>query len=210
VTGFQELPLAAFGEELASGSATPGGGCAAALAGALAAGLVAMVARNTAASKSFSDRAERMSDVAADADSLRSELLQLVDADAAAFDEVMAAFRLPKETPEQQAVRAEAIQQGYRAAVEPPLRVCTESVRVLELAVVVAEQGSPNAVSDAGVATHLAGAALEGGALNVEINLDSIGDEAFRTSRAEEVRAARAQGGALREQALAAVQAKLG
>ena len=206
----QDLTLTTFGEALASSAATPGGGCAAALTGALAAGLAAMVARSTAASDKFVDRADEMNAVAAEADALRAELLRLVDADAAAFDQVMAAFRMPKETPEEQAARSEAIQAGYKAAVDPPLRVCTQSVRVLELAAQVAERGNPNAASDAGVAALLAAAALEGAAMNVEINLGSIKDESFRTTAADAAQAAREQGQALREKALDAVRARLG
>ncbi len=207
--GFQKMPLATFGEVLASGAPTPGGGCASALSGALAVGLVAMVARTTAANESFADRADQMNDVAAEADRLRGELLDLVDADAGAFDQVMAAFRMPKETPEEQAARSEVIQQGYRVAVEPPMCVCMRSLRVLELALQVAEQGNPNAVSDAGVAALLAATALEGGALNVEINLGSIKDEAFRTTQRDRVRAAQTRGRVLRDQALTTVRAKL-
>jgi len=210
VTGLQDMPLTTFGEALASSAPTPGGGCASALSGALGASLAAMVARATAASEKFADRADEMNEVVDEADGLRSELLGLVDADAAAFAQVMAAFRLPKETLQEQAARSQAIQAGYKAAVEPPMRVCTQSVRVLELALQVAEQGNPNAVSDAGVAALLAAAALDGGALNVEINLGSIEDEAFRATQADRVRAAQAQGQALRDKALAAVRARLG
>ena len=210
MTELQDMTLPTFAEELASSAATPGGGCAAALSGALAASLAAMVARITAASEKFADRADEMNEVAAEADGLRRELLRLVDADAASFAQVMAAFRMPKETPEEQAARSRAIQSGYKAAVEPPMLVCTQSVRVLELAVQVAEQGHPNAVSDAGVAALMAAAALEGAALNVEINLGSIKDEAFRTTQADRVRAAQAQGQALRDTVLTTVRAKLG
>jgi formiminotetrahydrofolate cyclodeaminase len=207
---FQEMSLTKFSEVLASGAPTPGGGCASALSGALAAGLAAMVARTTAASKKFADRAEQMNQVATEADRLRGEFLGLVDEDARAFDQVMAAFRMPKDTPERQAARSEAIQQAYKAAVEPPMRVCTRSLRVLELAVQVAAQGNPSAASDAGVGALLAATALEGGGLNVQINLGSIKDEAFRNTQAERLRAARAQGQALCDKALATVRAKLG
>jgi formiminotetrahydrofolate cyclodeaminase len=206
---FQEMSLTNFSEALASGAPTPGGGSASALSGALAAGLVAMVARTTAASKKFADRAEQMNQVAIEADRLRGEFLALVDEDARAFDQVMAAFRMPKETPEQQAVRSQAIQQAYKAAVEPPMRVCTRSLRVLELAAQVAEQGNPSAASDAGVAALLAATALEGGALNVQINLGSIKDEGFRNTQAERTRRPQAQGQALREKVLATVRGKL-
>jgi len=207
---FQEMSLTNFSEVLASGAPTPGGGSASALSGALAAGLAAMVARTTAASKKFADRAEQMNQVATEADRLRDEFLALVDEDARAFDQVMAAYRMPKETPEQQAARSQAIQQAYRAAVEPPMRVCTRSLRVLELALQVAEQGNPSAASDAGVAALLAATALEGGALNVQINLGSIKDDGFRNTQAERIRAAQAQGQALRDKVLATVRARLG
>ncbi len=206
----QDMTLTTFSEALASSAATPGGGCAAALTGALGAGLAAMVARNTAASDKYADRADEMNAVAAEADALRAELVRQVDADAAAFDQVMAAFRLPKETPEEQAARSEAIQAGYKAAVDPPLRVCTQSVRVLELAAQVAERGNPNAASDAGVAALLAAAALEGAAMNVEINLGSIKDESFSTNAADAATDAREQGQTLRKKALDAVRARLG
>ena len=125
---FQELSLAKFGEVLASKDPTPGGGCASALAGALASGLVAMVARTTAGNKKFVDRAGQMTAIAEEADRLRGEFLALVDEDARAFDQVMAAFRLPKETLEQQSARSQAFQQAYKAAVEPPMKVCTRSL----------------------------------------------------------------------------------
>jgi len=206
---FQEMSLAKFSEVLASKEPTPGGGCACALAGALASGLVAMVARTTSGSKKFADREEQMNAIASEADRLRSEFLTLVDEDARAFDQVMAAFRLPKETPEQQAARSQAIQQAYKAAVDPPMKVCTRSLRVLELALQVAEHGNPSAASDAGVGALLGATALEGGALNVQINLGSIKDDTFRTAQAQKVQAAQSQGQKIREKALAEVRGKL-
>ncbi len=205
----REMSLEKFTEVLASGAPTPGGGCASALSGALAASLAAMVARTTAGSKKFADRAEQMNEIATEAYRLRGEFLELVDEDARAFDQVMAAFRAPKETPEQQAARSEAILQAYKTAVEPPMKVCTRSLRVLELALQVAERGNPSAASDAGVGALLAATALEGGALNVQINLCAIKDEAFRADQEERVRVARSQGQALRDRVLAVVRGKL-
>ena len=200
MTSFKETTLTHFLDDLASAAATPGGGCASALAAALAASLVAMVARH----------ADTLDDVAAEADRLRRELEELVDADAVAFDQVMAAFRLPKETEEQKAERSEAIQAGYRSAVEPPLRVCADARRVLELAVVAAERGKPSAASDAGVGALLAASALDGAAMNVQINLVSIKDGEFRASRAATLGELRDGAGELREKALARVRAELG
>lgn len=210
MTELCDMSVTAFTEALASGAATPGGGSASALAGALAASLVAMVARNTAANPSYADRAAELEEIVAEAERLRGELVGLVDEDAAAFDRVMAAFRLPKDTDELKAARSRAIQAGYKAAVEPPLLVCRDALRVLELAARVTEQANPNAVSDAGVAALLAASALEGAALNVEINLGSIKDESFTTTAADAAQAAREQGRALRDRTLDAVRARLG
>jgi methenyltetrahydrofolate cyclohydrolase len=192
---YRTATLAVFLERLSSDAATPGGGCASALGGALAAGLVAMVARN----------AGGLDEIVAEADRLRGELEELVDADAAAFDAVLAAFRLPKETDVQKAARSAAVQTAYRGAVEPPLAVCGRARRVLELAALAAERGNPNLASDAGVAAVLAAAALEGAALNVDINLPSIRDEGYRTERARKVEEERAEGTRLREAVLARV-----
>ncbi len=207
--GFAQMSVEEFTEVLASEAPTPGGGSASALAGALAGALAAMVARTTAKSKKFADRAESMEALATEADALRRELLALADEDARAFDLVMAAFRMSKETADQQAERSRAVQEAYKAAVEPPLRLCGRAMRLLELALQVAEQGTPSAASDAGVSAVLAGAALEGGALNVRINLGAIKDEAYRAGRMERLRAAETQGRELRDRVLAAVQKHL-
>jgi formiminotetrahydrofolate cyclodeaminase len=206
MTALRELSLDQFTEALASAAATPGGGSASALSGALAASLLAMVARNTATNASFADRAAELEEIAAEADRLREELVALVDEDAAAFERVMAAFRLPKETPELKEARSRAIQAGYKAAAEPPLLVCRHALGVLTLAGRAAELGNPNAVSDVGVAALLAASALDGAALNVEINLGSIKDETFRAESASAAQSARSDGAKLRAKALATVQ----
>jgi len=208
MTRFRNMSLDAFGDALASHTATPGGGCASALSGALAAGLVAMVARTTIGEK-FADRSAEMGEIAAEGDQLKDDLLALVDEDAEAFDRVMEAFRLPRETPDEQEARSAAIQEAYSGATDPPTRVCVLSVRVLELAAAVAERGNPNAVSDAGVAALLAATALEGGALNVRINLGSLNDETVRTTRKAEVDDAQTRGRQLLDQVQAAVRDQL-
>ena len=205
----RELTLDQFTEALASAAATPGGGSASALSGALAASLLAMVARNTAANPSFADRASALEEIATGAERLREELIALVDEDAAAFERVMAAFRLPKETPALKEARSRQIQAAYREAVEPPLLVCQHALRVLALAGRAAPLGNPNAVSDVGVAALLAASALDGAALNVEINLGSIKDETYRAESTNTVQDARSEGGKLRDEALAKVRERL-
>jgi formiminotetrahydrofolate cyclodeaminase len=191
---FRDMTVQAFGDALASKDPTPGGGSASALAGALAAALAAMVARTTAGSKKFAERAAQMEGMVREADALRADLLVLAEEDAAAFDRVMAAFRMPKETAEQQQARSRAIQDAYQAAAAPPMKVCDAAVRLLQLARRVAEDGTPTAASDAGVAGLLAAAALEGAALNVRINLASVKDEAVRSTLGDRLRILQQEG----------------
>jgi formiminotetrahydrofolate cyclodeaminase len=215
VTGLLEetdllaLPLPSLAEALASPAPAPGGSCAAALPAVLGAGLVAMVARLTAESDPFGDLSDEMDGVASEADELRAELLRLVADDEDAFDRVMAALRLPKETPQQRAARSLELEGAYEAAAEAPLRVCARSLRVLELAVEVAKRGNPNAATDAGVAAILAAASVESSALNVRFDLGPVGDDAFRAAHAEELRTMRDDAESLRASALAAVLGNL-
>jgi formiminotetrahydrofolate cyclodeaminase len=150
-----------------------------------------------------------MNGIVAETDRLGGELLRLANDDAVAFEQVMMAFRMPKATPEEQVARKQAIEKGYRAAVMPPLLVCEKSLRVLELALCVAKRGTPNAASDAGVAALLAFAAIEAGALNVEINLAAIQDEQFRQTCAHQVQAARVQGRAVHDESVGIVEETL-
>jgi formiminotetrahydrofolate cyclodeaminase len=204
-TELRTMSLTRFAEELAAATPAPGGSTAAAVPSALAAGLVATAARLSARSDPFSELAYDMEAVAGEADRLRAELLDLVDEDAEAFDRVMEARRLTGRTPEQRAARSREVQRAYKAAVEPPLRVCELSLRVLELAGEVLERGNPNTASDAGVAALFAAASLEAAALNAEIELGPVDDEGFRSVRLRDVQAARLRVAPLRETALAAV-----
>lgn len=191
---FRDMSVQAFAEALAGKDPTPGGGSASALAGAMAAALVAMVARTTAGSKKFADRAAAMEALAREADGLRADFLVLTEEDAAAFDQVMTAVRMPKESAEQQAARSRAVQDAYRAAAGPPMKVCDAAVRLLALALRAAQEGTPSAASDAGVGGLLASAALEGAALNVRINLVALKDETARAAFTERVRLLEGQG----------------
>lgn len=175
--GGGEGMVATFIDELAAGTATPGGGSAAAYGAAMGAALVAMVARLTVGKKKYADVELRMNEIIIEADKLRADLALGVQRDAAAFEEVMAAFRLPKETDEQQTARAAAIEKATHHAAEVPLEAARMAARVIELAAEVAETGNSNAVSDAGSAGALAGAALHATGLNVKINATSIQDQ---------------------------------
>lgn len=216
-----EQRVGAWLEQLASRAPTPGGGSAAALAGAQAAALVAMVARLTLPAEAAESRqagqavagaADAPAEAAgalADAERLRAALVRAADEDARAFEAVMAAYRLPRSTDEERARRREAVQAALHAATAVPLRTAAAAVEVLETARRLAPVANPHAASDLGVAAHLAAAAAEGALLNVAINLKGLrdGEEVDRLRReAAEVRR-RAQG--LREAVVRVVEASL-
>jgi formiminotetrahydrofolate cyclodeaminase len=177
-----------FLEELASSSATPGGGSAAALAGAMGAGLVSMVCRLTIGRKRFADVEDELRDVLNEAEALRLRLTDLAEADTQAFDQVMAAYHLPKETPTEQAVRQTGIQSALQGATQVPLETARACGAVVNLAAQVVEKINPNALGDAGAAVLLAEAGLKGAQLNVAINLTAIQDPIFVQETQEDLR----------------------
>ncbi len=171
-----DMEVGEFLEDLASAKATPGGGSAAALAGAASAALVSMVAR---LSPKSDDNQSRLAVVAELSYAYRMQIQELVDEDARAFDSVLTAMKLPKDTPEQRSKRKEHIQKALKHAAAVPLEVMESSLQVLQLAAEVAEIGSRRAVSDAGAAGALAHGAVQAAAYNVRINLKDIADEGF-------------------------------
>lgn len=174
-----ELKVDRFLQELASDSPAPGGGSVAALSAALGAALVAMVCRLTIDKAKYADVREQLQGIMSQADDLRQKFTGLVESDTEAFNAVMSAFRMPKETEDQKRERSSAIQQATRWATEVPLEVLSLSARLLEISRVVAEKGNVNSVSDAGVAAEMARGAARGATLNVLINLGSLKDEVF-------------------------------
>lgn len=175
-----KLTVNDFLEQLASDAPAPGGGSASALAGALAAALVGMVANLTQGKEKFVAVEAEMVKLSQDAEVIRKQLATLMEEDTAAFQQVMAAFRLPKETAANKELRRARIEESMIHAAKVPLKTAETALKVLEIAHLAAEKGNPNAVSDAGVAALLAWAAVEGAALNVKINLGSIKDEKAR------------------------------
>jgi len=161
-------------DQLASASPTPGGGSASAHSGAVGAALVAMVGRLTVGKKKYAAVEGRMWEIIERADLIREELNRAVDEDAASYEAVMAARRLPKETPEQEEARSRAVDQAMLGAAEVPLQVAQQAVEVMELAVEVAETGNLNAMADAASGAAMARAALQGAALNVQVNVQGV------------------------------------
>jgi len=173
--------VAQFLEILSSRAPAPGGGAVAALAGSLGASLVAMVCNLTIGKKDYTTVEKEMRAALARAEELRDELAELIDQDIAAFDDVMAAYKLPKDAPE----RPAQIEGALRQASIVPLRTAERCLEVLKLSERVAEHGNKNAVSDAGAAAWIAGAGLETALLNVTINLGALKDEDFKRRLAQ-------------------------
>jgi formiminotetrahydrofolate cyclodeaminase len=163
--------------ELASRSPAPGGGAAAALCAATAAGLVGMVTAYTAGPK-WADRQARMQVLNDQAARLRGDALGLADDDAAAFSAVGAAYGLPRQTEEEQAARRAAIQQALIGAAGPPAATGLLAVSLMEMARELVDQSNPNVLSDVAAAAAAARAALECAIVNIEINLRQIQDQA--------------------------------
>ena len=174
------LTLTEFADALGSDQTAPGGGSAAALAGALGGALAVMVARLTLGRPKYAAHQDEMAAVEVRANALKTRLLALVDADTAAYNRVTDAYKLPKDTDAQKTRRTAAIQTAFRAATEAPLASAEACAEVLDLAGQVAAHGNRNAASDAAVAALLAHAGLLGAVRNVRINLGSLQDAAFR------------------------------
>ncbi len=166
-----------FLDDLAAATPTPGGGSAAAHSGAMGAALVAMVARLTVGKKKYSPIEAQMNEILNLAERLRHDLTADVDKDSAAFEDVIAAFKLPKDTPEQENIRAEAIEKATLLAAQVPLMVAQKSVTVMALAERVVALGNLNAISDGASAAAMARAALTSAGYNVRININNLADK---------------------------------
>ena len=158
---------------------TPGGGSAAALAGAIGASLLAMVAGLPKSRAATEEDVERLQAAGRRCAAIAGDLTTLVDRDSEAYDLVVGAYKQPKGTDEEKAARSAAIQKAMRAAIAAPLDVMRACAAAAEQGVVVAALGNPSASSDVRVGFELLGAGLRGAKLNVEINLGSVKDAAY-------------------------------
>jgi methenyltetrahydrofolate cyclohydrolase len=182
-----ELRLGEFLERLASGAPTPGGGSASALAGAAGAALLHMVTELTRPEAHSVDD-EALAELRGAAASWQSELSRLVDLDAAAYEGVIAARRLPRTTDREIEARRVQVAGAVREATRVPLEIARRAFAVLTLAERIARIGNRNAISDVGVAALLAAAAVRGAAMNVRINLPALpADDPLRTEAGGEV-----------------------
>lgn len=172
----EEMSIASFAEALGSSAATPGGGAASALVGALAAALAEMVAQLTVGRAKYQAVEGEAREVLERTRAIRAALLALVAEDAAAFQGVAAAYRLPRGSDAERAQREAAIQAALRQAMQPPLRVMALVCDALELAQTIATIGNATVASDAGCAAVLGEAAVRSGALNVLANVVLLRD----------------------------------
>lgn len=179
-------PLNDLLDAFSSSNPTPGGGSASALASALGASLLMMVAGLPKTKHNSEEDRAALARAAAALAVMRQQLADAIDADTAAYDEVVAAYRLPKESDEHKQARKEAVQRALKHATEVPLAVMRLSADALKQAETVGSCGNPGAASDVGVARALLRAGLDGARLNVDINLGSIGDAAFAATVASE------------------------
>lgn len=178
-----DLSLRDYNKEVFGEAPAPGGGSVSAYAGSLGVALTQMVGSLTIDKKAFElltdEEKEQMKKIQEQYNGIREQLEEIVDTDATSFDGVMAAFKLPKETDEEKAARTNAIQEGYKEALEIPLKAAELCLEALNLQDIYAHKGNKNAITDVGVGTLLLQAGLEGALFNVLINVNSIKDEEY-------------------------------
>jgi formiminotetrahydrofolate cyclodeaminase len=199
-----ESSVEKFLDDLASGAPTPGGGSAAAIMGAMGAALISMVCNVTVGKQGLEAVAPEMKSVREQSEKLRARLAAMVAEDIAAFDGLMAAYRLPKLSETDKARRTEAIQTSLRAATETPLDCARACSQVIGLAQRAGEAGYSGVISDAGVGVLAAYAALRSAALNVYMNAPALKDREYARQATSEV-AELLQAAALRSEAVYAL-----
>jgi formiminotetrahydrofolate cyclodeaminase len=175
----KDLTITEFLEQTASAEPLPGGGCTAALSAALAASLVEMVANLTIGRKEFQAVENEMKKIAQTAADLREKLQDDINKDAQAYQEVLAAFKLPKNTDGEKKQRSDAIQQAFKTAATVPLGVARDALKIMDLASRAIAQGNQNAVSDGAVGILASRTAALAALYNVKINLSAIKDPGF-------------------------------
>lgn len=204
-----EMKVKDFVAELASDSPAPGGGSVAAISGALGAGLISMVCRLTIGKKGYEAVQADMEAALVKSDELHKRLVNLVDEDTNAFNAVMAAFKMPKDTPEEKEKRTAAIQTAFKKAADIPYTIAVTCAEVLTLAEALADKANTNAISDIGVAALSAYSGLEGAVMNVKINLPSIKDQEYVETKKQEITKLQEQGLQKKDNACSAVMKML-
>jgi len=204
------MSLTDFADETASESPAPGGGSISAYVGALGVSLATMVANLSSHKKGWDERWEEFSTQADKGETLKNELIKLVDADTKAFNRIMEAFGLPKATDAEKTIRQQAIQAATRYAIEIPFKVMETACTSLEIIKTMAETGNPNSVSDAGVGALCARTAVMGAFMNVRINAAGYEDKNYVTEIVQKGKEIEEKTIALEREILDMVNAKIG
>ena len=205
-----KMDLRQFCNETLSDSPAPGGGSVAALMGALGASLGGMVANLSAGKRGWDDKLSYFSNWAVKAQQLKDELLALVDEDTAAFNRVVDAFALPKDSADEKKARSTAIEEATKHAAEIPLKVMEAASKSYEMLSEMAEKGNPASISDVGVGILAVRACIGGAAMNVRINLGQLKDEKFRSALLKKIQQISADSEARFQEINQIVESKLG
>jgi formiminotetrahydrofolate cyclodeaminase len=194
-----------FTELVAAGTPAPGGGSVAAYCGVLAASLGQMVCNLTIGKQKYAEAEPRLRAVRSELEGLGARLRELIAEDAASFEAVLRAYRLPKDSDEQKAERAAQIQIALQGAVDVPVETAQRGFDILRLLGELADIGNPNALSDVAVGARLAQVAIRGASYNISVNLDSISDRVAADTTREQMKGMIDQSKTIAEQ----VEAKL-
>jgi glutamate formiminotransferase/formiminotetrahydrofolate cyclodeaminase len=205
---FEKLSFEDLVAALASEAPTPGGGTAAALAGAMGASLAEMVAALTLSKDKYAASHDAVRPIGEASARARERFLRLAQEDSDAYDAVVAARRLPKGTDEERSARVRAMAESNRLAAEVPMRTAREATVLLGHLPVLAERGNPNAASDAGAAALLLETAVQAALLNVAINLGGADDPGFAVRLTEESEHVGREASRVREKVLAVVRSR--
>lgn len=213
MTKLVDLTLTGYTNEVRGESPAPGGGSVSAYAAALGASLTQMVGSLTIDKKAFEGLTDEeknlMKENQKKLEDIRVELIDIVDTDANSFDDVMAAFKLPKETDEDKKKRTAAIQEGYKKALETPIRAAELGLEAMRLQSIYANKGNKNAITDVGVGTLLLQSGVEGALFNALINLNSVKDEEYVENKRKQVDDIMKEAKDLKEETLKVVYSKL-
>ncbi len=208
-----ELKVNDFLQTVASDAPAPGGGSCSSLASALGCGLASMMCQLTVSKKAYAEVADsdkvKFESAFQTLEDFRKELTELIDKDTEAFNHIMAAFKLPKETDEEKKIRSAAIQDATWLAIATPYRMSELSVTALRQLQVLVDFGNANAISDLGVGVLLLNAGLKGANMNVKINLSSVKDADRAAKTLQEITAFETEADDLAKNLLQQINAKL-
>lgn len=209
MTEIKDKSVQVFLDELASKAATPGGGSAAAVMGAISAALTSMVCNLTLGKPKYAEVQGDIQALLEASESLRADLTAMIKTDVDVFDHVMSCYAMPKETDAEKTIRSAAIQDALKEAVQVPLDCAKACAKAIELCREAAEKGNLNVISDAGVAAMASYGALKSAALNVYINAASIKDRDYAEAKLSELTTILVDGEAAADEIYRFVKAKL-